>query len=588
MIRRRLRLRDEAGYAALLVALLSATVFLGVSAIGVDTARWYVEVERVQKAADAASLAGVTYMPGDLTAARATALSNASQNGFGNTATTSVSVSPGAKPSQLRVTISSTINNSFGRALGIPTATITRSAVADFTAPALMGSPCNTFGNEPPSQPGAALPEGSALPAIPFANCSSSPQFWGVIEGPDTNKRDGDRYMTYPCSSGVYGCSGGSNDETKPEGYFFAVHVEPAAVNTPIDVQIYDPAYVYTGNPVSGKFCMLSPVALTNNLNPYATTDAKSRYSLGSSIYCSGDYLGSVTGAVPDTTFALRSATDDHDPMQAPVIPGCVKQFRGVAAPTTIASLTPALPTYNPELARIFHQWVSLCTFTPTQAGDYFLQVRTNVKLGGTPTPNPGLLNSPMVYSGNSAATAANGNTTSGRGVNSFSLRAAPQVAALRSQVSVAGYERMPMFQNTAASTAKFNLIRAMPSTAGQYIAFDFYDVADGSALAGSVTVIPPADATGSIKSAGGIPGCRGAIDPAPLADLSNCSVPVKNSTHNGKLQHMIIPIPADYTCNPATLGGCWFEVRVQFAAIVTDITVWDATIGGNPVRLVE
>ena len=85
-----------------------------------------------------------------------------------------------------------------------------------------------------------------------------------------------------------------------------------------------------------------------------------------------------------------------------------------------------------------------------------------------------------MVYSGNAAVTAPSGNTTSGRGVNSFSLRAVPQVAALRNQVSVAGYERMPMFQNTAASTAKFNLIRAMPSTAGRYIAFDFYDVADG------------------------------------------------------------------------------------------------------------
>ena len=60
-----------------------------------------------------------------------------------------------------------------------------------------------------------------------------------------------------------------------------------------------------------------------------------------------------------------------------------------MAAPTTIASLTQALPAYNPELSRIFHQWVSLCTFTPTRAGDYYLQVRTNVSLGGTPTPNP-------------------------------------------------------------------------------------------------------------------------------------------------------------------------------------------------------
>lgn len=590
---RHLRRRDEAGYAAILVALLSATVFLGVSAIGVDTARWYVEGERVQKAADAAALAGVTHMPGDLGAAKATALAHASGNGYSNDATTTVAVAQGPRSSQLRVTISSTIRNSFGASFGVPTATISRTSVADYTAPALMGSPCNTFGNEPPSQPGAAQPVGSALPTSPFPNCTSTPQFWGVIEGPSTNKRDGDRYMTTPCSSGVYGCSGGTNDETRPEGYFFAVHVEPEAVNTPIDVQIYDPAYIFTGAS-GGTFCTLLPLPglIANNLNPYTTTDGKARYGAGNSIYCSGDYLGPTSGEVPDTSFVLRQTTSTADPMKGAVIPGCTKQFRGVnklvPAAQLVLELTGTAPTYNRELARIFHQWVSLCTFTPTVAGDYFLQVRTNVSLGGTPSPNTNG-HPPLVYSGNAAAAAPNGNTLNGRGVNSFSLRAVPAVAALRNKVSVAGFERMPMFQNTSGSTARFNLIRALPSTAGQFIAFDFYDVADGSALPGSVTVFPPADATGSITGGGGgIPGCRAALDNAPYTPVSGCSVSVQNSTHNGQLQHMIIPIPADYNCNPTTLGGCWFEVRVTFAGIVTDITVWDATIGGDPVRLIE
>ena len=579
------RHRDEAGYAAILVALLSATVFLGLAAIGVDTARWYVEVERVQKTADAAALAGVTHMPADLAAARATALSIASKNGFVNGGTTTIVVTEGPKPSQLRVTISNTIQNDFGAAIGVPQTTITRTSVADYTAPALMGSPCNTFGNEPPSQPlPAAQPAGSALPATPFPNCTSTPQFWGVIEGPSTDKRDGDRYMTTPCSS-AYGCSGGKNDETRPQGYFFAVHVEPAAVGVPIDVQIYDPAYIYTGA-AGGNFCTLLPLlGLTNNMNPYATTDAKARYGFGNSIYCSGDYLG--TGTVPATSFALHQATDDNDPLKGAVIPGCIKQFRGLNIPPLVTDLLAASPTYDNQMARIFHQWVSLCSFTPTRPGDYFLQVRTNVTLGGTPTANTNG-NQPLVYSGNTAAAAAGGNTTAGKGVNSFSLRAVPAVAAVRDKVSVAGFERMPMFQNTSGSTARFNLIRALPSTAGQFIAFDFYDVADGSFLPGSVTVFPPADATGSIKGAGGIPGCRAAMDDGPYADVGACSVSVRNSTHNGRLQHMIIPIPNDYSCNPTTLGGCWFEVRVQFAGIVTDITVWDAVIGGDPVRLIE
>ena len=47
-------------------------------------------------------------------------------------------------------------------------------------------------------------------------------------------------------------------------------------------------------------------------------------------------------------------------------------------------SLRQGQPGYSPALSRVFHQWVPVCTFTPTRAGDYYLQVRTNVALGGT------------------------------------------------------------------------------------------------------------------------------------------------------------------------------------------------------------
>jgi hypothetical protein len=245
---------------------------------------------------------------------------------------------------------------------------------------------------------------------------------------------------------------------------------------------------------------------------------------------------------------------------------------------------------YNPEVSRIFHQWVSLCTFTPSRAGDYFIQVRTNVSLGGTPQANvnpAGKTFDPMVYENNTAAGLAAGNTISNGGNNLFSMRAVPKVTSLRDDVAVAGFSRMPIYQNAGGSTAKFNLIRALPSSAGQYVAFDFYDVADASG-AGSVRVIAPTDATGSIKSGSNIPGCRGALNGASYTSLTNCTVAVQKATHNGQLQHMVIPLPADYSCNPATLGGCWFTVEVTFASKVTDFTTWDANVGGDPVRLIE
>ncbi len=595
-LRERLAERSrERGYAAVMVAILVPTVFLGMAALGVDTARWYLEIERVQKAADAAALAGVTYMPADLPAARAKALEVSSKNGYTNGAKgglTTVTVAQGDAPSELKVTVSTRIDNTFGVYIGTPHARITRSAVADFTAPAPMGSPCNIFGNEPPSQPGAAQPSGTALPASPFPNCTSNPQFWAAIEGPATDKVQGDRYMTKTCVSGssagpVYECVAGKNDEFKEEGYFFAVKVEPAAVGTPIDVQIYDPAYVYT----SVNCTSLASSGFTNNMNDYTTTDGLARYDNAYSNYCSGDYnpgFGSIGSNPPDTTFVLRGQTETNDPRKATPISGCTKQFRGVATPSA-NSLKKSSSSYNQEVSRVFHQWVSLCTFTPTAKGDYFLQVRTNVSLGGTPTPNNKSSLSPMVYSGNAAASAVAGNDTTGQGLNSFALRAVPTNTSMRSQVSVSGFSRMPILQNASSSTAQFNLIRALPASRGQYVAFDFYDVADGAGSSGgTVKVIAPADATGSIKASSNVPGCKGALNGGNYTSLSNCTVNVKNTTHDGQVQHMVIPLPNDYNCNPSTLGGCWFRVQITFGGTVTDFTTWDANIGGDPVRLIE
>jgi uncharacterized membrane protein len=50
------RRRDEIGATAIIVALFFAFVALPLGAIGVDVARLYVELQRVQAAADAAAL----------------------------------------------------------------------------------------------------------------------------------------------------------------------------------------------------------------------------------------------------------------------------------------------------------------------------------------------------------------------------------------------------------------------------------------------------------------------------------------------------------------------------------------------------
>jgi hypothetical protein len=158
--------------------------------------------------------------------------------------------------------------------------------------------------------------------------------------------------------------------------------------------------------------------------------------------------------------------------------------------------------------------------------------------------------------------------------------------------VAVAGYDRMPIYQNGTGSSATFNLIRVLPGARGYSISFSFFDVGDAAAGAGgSITVLPPTDATGSItttpfpNSCSAVGGAAGAG-----AVLSSCNAPISCATNNGKLETMTIPIPSDYSCNFATNNGCWYRVTVTFPAgvAVMDTTTWTAGLISDPVRLVQ
>ncbi len=604
----RRRRRNERGFAATIVAAMLATgVFMGFAAIAVDTGRWYVEIQRVQKAADAAALAGVPYLPHDLPSAIARAKAVAARNGFNDASPdVTVSVTKGTLESQLRVTIQSRIPNVFGASIGVSTALIVQTAMADFRGPQPMGSPCNTFGNEPTSGTGtSATPVGSARGSTPFPNCSSNPQMWSTIEGPETKKTQGDRYQTKTCANSNHGCTSGLNTEYNETGYFYLIKVAAPAVNHPIDLQLYDPAYVETG-----QFCdgLPNEGSLDDDMNPFVTTDGKQRYGKGTSAvqpvsptgstYCPGDSNpDGGSDSQMTTTFVVREQTDTQDPIQGAPITGCTRQYTGVTKAPKYKDLKSTESQYDQQLAQLFHTWSSLCTFTPTRTGDYYLQVRTNVAPAGGSLPNSNG-NPSIIRTGNSTATAVTGNTSSGKGSNSYAIRART-AAGLETSVSVAAFQRMPIFANAAGAASTFNLIRVLPGAAGQFIEFSFFDVGDAGST-GSVSAVLPGDArsatTGSPFTSGtSFPGgCRSVGGAAGPTEINlgpvDCTAPISSATNNGQLQKMVIPIPATYTCDDSNFGGCWYQVTVRFppGTSVHDVTTWDAAIVGDPIRLVE
>lgn len=581
------RTRDEHGAVAVIVALFATAVFFGLGAISVDVARWYLEAQRVQKAADAAALAGVTWMPQDLDQATVVAREVSARNGYPDSGTSGVAVARGSRPSELDVTVTSTVDNVFGQLIGLPKTTISRHTVADYTGPQPMASPCNTLGNEPDGTPGAG-PIVSQLAVPAGATCERTPQFWMSVHGPDVTKTQGDQYNVRRCEGGESGCApDGRNLEYRPEGYFLMLRVQPAAVGQPIDVQLYDPAYVSSGSACNHSPSGSFPVGPgRNNWNPFATTDASTRYAQAPGLFCSGDDRndghrsgGPERGTI--TSFALRQPADDLNPLGAPPVTGCTRQFPGyVTSQVNVGTLREGMPNYNPALARVFHQWVPLCTFTPVRAGDYYLQVRTNVALGGTVDPATGSYEPANPATSAVLTQAGDDSSVSGSGSNRFAVRA---FGASAGTISIAAWDRMPIFANANAAAPVFNLIRVLPGAAGKTLVFSFFDVGD-AASNGTMTVLRPTEATGSNLSNCTASGFK-------ASSLPTCSLSgIRSSAGwNGQSETISVPIPPDYGCNFDSPGGCWFRVQVGFGTgSVTDATTWTASIAGDPVRLVE
>src|SRR5437762_11250033 len=139
--------RDDRGQTLVVVALL-LTMLLGFVGLAVDVAWYELNLIRMQRAADAAALAGVVYLPGNPTAANNAALEESTQNGYTNGAggVSVVSQPDPIKNKMLGVTIQATVQTYFARIFGSPTIRGSRKALAEFVLSVPMGSPQPYYG----------------------------------------------------------------------------------------------------------------------------------------------------------------------------------------------------------------------------------------------------------------------------------------------------------------------------------------------------------------------------------------------------------------------------------------------------------
>lgn len=615
-----------------MTAMVSLVLF-GMAAFSVDVGRWYLEARHAQRAADAAALAGVPYLPSNPTQAYATAKDYAKRNGY-NTTDSGVSVTSKLdSPTQLEVTVGRKVPSLIGQLLGVKGATIKRTAVADYAGPVPLGSPCNEYGTDPDS----LKYDSSKADYIPDTSgvrsqyCTSTSSFWGSIGSISTPLKNGDPYsncnVDSPATGQIGDCS--TNPDYDASGYYYTVTVTKPTVN--LHIQVFDPGLISVGNTCYASYAHLyNGTNATNGSNaaewssvPSWSTDW-SRYVAGyasgatspdplNKRYCDGD-INEIAGGDSATTpnaissgYANQVATqyivrdpgpNSWDPDSFPETQSCTNRSTGDTVfpgytGNLAAALTPAntayktLPTSNSAVAAlgsklateatktgyvasVFRKWVDICTIGVAAPGTYLVQVRTS-----------GL--------GMDAA----------QGENRFSIRAYGGTSGdNKDDIAVAGFEKMGVFANVPAGISSFNLVRVPSGAAGMVLNVEMFDVGDlssSSTVMGKIRVIPPSNSGFSSPyncTATG-PGPTYSGKPASASGLkNNCELDNvnKNYGYDKSWAAIQVPIPAGYTCDDLDSHACWFTLQYNYggSAPATDNTAWRAWIEGDPVRLIK
>jgi hypothetical protein len=240
------RFRDEDGGFTLAFVASTLVLLLAISAFAIDLGWFFLNGARLQRAADSSALAGVVFLPWDVTNVVNKAVDGADANGW-DVGTVNGTPLAGGGPddlewqqladNKLEVTLTATINTFFLKVLGFDSFTMSRTATAQYVKPVPLGAPANCIGI------GGSVTS-SGLPAsasAAYSECNNYTQnFWSAINGRETDKYNGDPYAVN-CG---YNCIGG-NPDYDPY-YYFAVDVPAGA--TWVDVFLYDGGFYERSN----------------------------------------------------------------------------------------------------------------------------------------------------------------------------------------------------------------------------------------------------------------------------------------------------------------------------------------------------
>ena len=229
--------REQRGQVLVIVAVM-IVVLLGFTGLVTDVAWYEVNLMRIQRAADAAALAGVVYLPGNVAGAQNAALAESSKNGFANGLNgVTVTATPEALNNLiLGVTVTAPVRSWFARLFGVTQFNARRNARAEFVLPVPMGSPQNYYGINVVCRNTDISPNCPLVASADGTGNLAALGFFGGVEGRGTDRQNGGNPTL--------------NTGFDPNGYQYIVEFGPGTVNG--SVWLYDPMFCATGGATSG------------------------------------------------------------------------------------------------------------------------------------------------------------------------------------------------------------------------------------------------------------------------------------------------------------------------------------------------
>ena len=612
-------------------ALVSVLLFV-VAGLAVDAGSSYLTSNRLERAAAAAALAGVAYLPGDTTDAYNAALVEAARDGFPNAGTgAGLTCTANTWPcvlvttpttNELKVTISTSVSTIFLRLVGFGAHTVVRSETAQYLPPISLGQPGTQQGADIAGlgvtgyferQEGYGNPRSEGDPFTPSPNQANTNCGLGgadscnAVASPDFHAISAEAGTETPDATLEY--QGGGN---------YLIDLPPGAT---ADVQIYNPAFAPDG---CGGGSTAPPYCYHENDSSFA----------GSGAACTA-YSAMEYTLFKVTTISSRSG--DQKKGQEIFYP-----YNATNVPTSYVPILPptcpgSLPASVAGTPLTYHQWVSALNFSPAGANDralvntassplnssgltsisnpagatvdvfYRLEVDT-LQWNGTPFC-PATSGGPCAYPNTSPATVGQSQAHKGYAVR---LVTPGQTSCTSACGSLSSMDDMTVFTPVNGGTnPQFSipLFSIDPTAyAGQTINVDLFDVGDVGGGAAYVGLQKP-DGTwataNSITDLGASLG--GASPPSGGSNVTaawpggGCATACYQTAaggggaiYNGQWIRLQIQIPASFTgpggvaCTTTGTSNCYWKMvyNVNASAVAGDTFSVEVGFSGSPDHL--